>query len=121
MNPEEIIAAFLNVWQTNPKNIFETSGAIDSLDKLNEIVQAHKDDSNEVFAEKLGEWCAEYPKLTDAVVATGKCKKFDPEKSTPTQQEENRTLDNRHPQISEVLRGKLPQESEKVKPNSGET
>jgi len=83
MNPEEIIAAFLEVWQTNPKNIFETSGAINGIDKLSETVQTHKADSNEVLAEKLGEWCAGYPELTGMVVATGE-RKFDPENSAPT-------------------------------------
>ena len=106
MNPEETIAAFLEVWQTNPKNIFKTSGAINGLEKLNDIVQTHKADSNEVLAEKLGEWCAEYPELTGVVLATGE-RKFKPKNNTPTQQEEDRTLDNRYPEISQILRDRL--------------
>lgn len=120
MSPEEIIAAFLVVWQTNPDKVFETSGAINSLDKLNDIVKACQTDSNEALANKLGAWCEDYPELTGVVVATGE-RKFDPENNIPPRQEEDRTIDNRYPEISQVLRKRLPAKDNKEDVKSAET
>ena len=129
MNPEETIAAFLEVWETNPNNIFKTSGAINGLDKLKETVETHKAGSNEVLAEKLGEWCAEYPELTGMVVAVGERKLKDaasvasrkprPEHHTPAP-EDSKILDNRAPEISKVLRDRLAKDGEE-EVKSGET
>lgn len=127
MNPEEIIAAFLEVWETNPDNIFKTSGAVNGLDKLKETVKASQAESNEAFVEKLGAWCQDYPELTEVVVAVGEGKlkdavpvasrKFDPANNIPAKQEEDKTLDNRYPEISKTLRERLPKDSEEEKEN----
>lgn len=113
MNPEEIIAAFLKVWETNPNDIFEKSGAINGLDRLNDIFVGSQSDSNEEFANKLGKWCEDYPELTQVVLAETE-RKLKPENNISTQ-EDSKTLTNRYPKISQTLRDRQPQDNQ-VKP-----
>ncbi|MDB9519096.1 hypothetical protein PN466_19305 [Roseofilum reptotaenium CS-1145] len=113
MNPEEIIQAFLNVWETNPNDIFTTSGAIAGLEELNDMAIASATDSNTVFVDKLGKWCAQYPKLTDEIFAEAenqrkfKLKNNIPEPETAPKKPD-KTLDNLYPKIPRSLRDRLP-------------
>lgn len=110
MTPEEIIAAFLNIWETNPNNVFEKSGAVKGLDRLKEVVTHSQSDSNEVFVDRLGQWCGDYPQLTTVVMAA-KERKFKPENNFSSQEVEQ-TLANRYPQISQALRDRQPNADE---------
>ncbi|WP_199249521.1 hypothetical protein [[Phormidium] sp. ETS-05] len=40
MTPEQRIAAFWEIWETNPDNIWQTSGAIQGLKSLSESLVA---------------------------------------------------------------------------------
>ncbi|MDJ1171279.1 hypothetical protein PMG71_17765 [Roseofilum sp. BLCC_M154] len=107
MTDEEYMQAFLQVWETNPNNIFTTSGAMKGLPALNTLVVESKDESNEVFADKLGQWCSDYPKLSDQVFAAHN-RKFKFKKDSPKPQTQpDKTLDNHYPQIPESLRKRI--------------
>lgn len=110
MTPEEIIAAFLQIWEDNPDKIFEKSGAVNGLEHLNKLLAQSLNDSNEDFANKLGEWCQEYPELTTVVVAAGE-RKVKLEHNISTQDNGN-ILHNEYPEISPTLRKRLPKIAE---------
>lgn len=114
MTPEEqLIAAFLDIWETNPKNIFETSGAINGLDSLQKKIETSVDRSNEEFNSILGKWCQDYPELTKAILAEkdrqsgegSNSRKVKGYQNVSTQ--ESHSLQNQYPQISPSLRERL--------------
>lgn len=69
MNPEKVIAAFLKIWETNPDNIWETSEALEGLQKLNDSLIACQDKSDADVVEELKNWCRYYPTLTEKIMA----------------------------------------------------
>lgn len=122
MKPEELLAAFLEVWETNSNNIFEKSGAINGLDSLQNKIQNSADKSNEEFVSILGEWCQNYPELTTAILAEkdrqsgegSKPRKFKEFQNSSSQ--ESHSLQNQYPKISASLRERILKTGES-KPN----
>ena len=113
MKPEEIIAAFLQVWENDPE-LFLAADVEKDLDSLNAAIISPPDAANEDIAKQIQNWCKKHPNVRDVVrVATRKLK---PENNASTS-EEGKILDNRYPEISKVLRERLPKDSEEKKEN----
>ncbi|MDY6803140.1 MAG: hypothetical protein SXA11_04950 [Cyanobacteriota bacterium] len=115
MTPEEIIAAFLQVWEIYPE-WFLAADVEKDLDSLNREITSSPDAPNESMAEEIREWCKEHSNIRDAVLIASR--KLRPENNVPTRENENsKILDNRYPQISKTLRDRLPKDSEKENQN----
>jgi hypothetical protein len=112
--PEKTIAGFLLVWENNPE-LFLAAGVEKDLDSLNTAITSSRDAANEDIAKQIQDWCKKHSNVRDVVRVA--LKKFDPSKNFPTRPEEDRTLDNRYPEISQVLRDK----SQEKEVKSGET
>lgn len=106
MEPKEFIAAFLQVWETNPRNIFETSGAIQNLQTLSNSLEACQDKSDADIAAELKKWCRSYPKITQKIIAVLGERKIKSFHNLNTQTEDNSTK-NQYPEITEILRTRV--------------
>jgi hypothetical protein len=64
---EEFIAGFLEVFEKNPQIFIEQPGAVDALNNLSNTRSDMTDKSNEEVADAIGEWCEEYPDITNEI------------------------------------------------------
>ncbi|MCC3412245.1 MAG: hypothetical protein JGK24_18715 [Microcoleus sp. PH2017_29_MFU_D_A] len=103
MTDEQFIAGFLKVFETKPE-IFEQGGAVDALANLSNTISQMADSSNKEVADAIGNWCADYPKITDEINLTAR--KLKPE-ATKTEGV-NERLSNRYPELPENLKKRLP-------------
>jgi hypothetical protein len=112
MNPQDLIAAFLEVWESNPDNIWQSSGAIQGLEKLNDSLVVCQDKSDSELANELGQWCSSYPQLTQKVMdKLGERKLRGEHNDSPNTSD---TADvNLYPKITEILRTRSPKMSKK--------
>jgi hypothetical protein len=113
MNTEKMIAAFLKIWETNPDNIWKTSGAIQGLQKLQDSLVDCQDKSDADIVKELKKWCRNYPKLTEKLMAEALGEKklrgannVDPNTDYPNP--EDNPLVNQYPEITEILRNRVP-------------
>jgi hypothetical protein len=117
MNPEKMIAAFLKVWETNPDNIFETSGTVKDLQTLSDSLVACQDKSDADVVKELKNWCRQYPKLTEKVMAEAlgekKLKGSDNVSDNVPQNTDDTALINLYPKITQVLRTRSPRMGKK--------
>lgn len=113
MTPEQRIAAFWEIWETNPDNIWQTSGAIQGLKALNESLVACQDKSDAEVAAAIKEWCRPYPKLTEKIMA----KTFGEQKLSGSDNDSPNTDDtaykNIYPKITEILLTRAPKMGKK--------
>ncbi|MEA5418776.1 hypothetical protein VB712_06020 [Spirulina sp. CCNP1310] len=107
MTPEQRIAAFWEIWETNPDNIWEKSGAIQGLPDLQERLVACQDQSDAQVANEIKQWCLSYPKLTQKLMdKVGERKLRGGDNLPPTT--DYQPLDNLYPKITQILRTRLP-------------
>jgi Zn/Cd-binding protein ZinT len=107
MNPQDLIAAFLEVWQSNPDNIWQNSGAIQGLEKLNNSLVVCQDKSDSELANELGQWCSSYPQLTQKVMdKLGEKKLRGSDNDSPNTNDT--AYENLYPKITEILRNRAP-------------
>ncbi|KOR36479.1 MULTISPECIES: hypothetical protein [Planktothricoides] len=112
MNPQDLIAAFLEVWDSNPDNIWQSSGAIQGLDQLNDSLAACQDKSDLELANELGKWCASYPQLTQKVMdKLGERKLKGSDNDSPNT--EDTAYKNIYPKIPEILLTRAPKMGKK--------
>jgi hypothetical protein len=102
MNPQDLMTAFLEVWERNPDNIWQTSGAIQGLKKLNDSLAACQDKSDLDLANEIGKWCSSYPQLTQKVRDKIGEKKLSGENNVAPNIEDN-AYKNIYPKITEIL------------------
>lgn len=112
MNPEQRIAAFWEIWETNPDNILETSGASQDLQTLNDRLLACQDKSDSEVATVIKEWCRPYPKLTQKLMdKLGKKKLSGSDNDSPNTGDT--AYVNLYPKITEILRTRAPKMGKK--------
>ena len=104
MTDEEFISGFLAVFETKPE-VFEQAGAVDDLANLTNTISQMADKSNKEVADTLGDWCANYPKITDEINKLDN-RKLKPEATKKEGQEPK--LSNRYPELPENLKKRLP-------------
>lgn len=103
MTDEQFISGFLAVFETKPE-IFEQAGAVDDLANLSNTISQMADKSNNEVADAIGNWCADYPKITDEINKFER--KLEPQ---PTKKEaQDPKLSNRYPELPENLKKRLP-------------
>ena len=103
MTDEEFISGFLAVFETKPE-VFEQVGAVDDLANLSNTISQMADKSNNEVADVIGDWCANYPKITDEINKIER--KLKPQ---PTKKEgQEPKLSNRYPELPENLKKRLP-------------
>jgi hypothetical protein len=66
MTDEQFISGFLAVFETKPE-VFEQAGAVDKLANLSNTISQMADKSNKEVADAIGDWCENYPKITDEI------------------------------------------------------
>ncbi len=103
MTDEEFISGFLAVFETKPE-VFEQVGAVDDLANLSNTISQMADKSNNEVADALGDWCENYPKITDEINKFER--KLKPEATKKEGQEPK--LSNRYPKLPENLRKHRP-------------
>jgi 2-oxo-4-hydroxy-4-carboxy--5-ureidoimidazoline (OHCU) decarboxylase len=103
MTDEEFISGFLAVFETKPE-VFEQAGAVDDLANLSNTISQIADKSNNEVADALGDWCANYPKITDEINKIER--KLEPQPTKKEAQEPK--LSNRYPELPESLKKRLP-------------
>lgn len=103
MTDEEFISGFLEVFETKPE-VFEQAGAVDDLANLSNIISQMADKSNKEVADAIGDWCENYPKITDEINKFDR--KLKPEATKKEGQEPK--LANRYPELPENLRKQRP-------------
>jgi hypothetical protein len=107
MTPEQRIAAFWEIWETNPDNIWETSGAIQGLPTLRESLMAGQNQSDAEVAAAIKQWCRSYPKLTQKLMdKVGERKLTGANNAGP--KTDDRAVVNQYPEITEILRNRVP-------------
>ncbi len=124
MTDEQFISGFLAVFETQPEvfeqvravetqpEVFEQVRAVDDLANLSNTISQMADKSNKEVADTLGDWCANYPKITDEInkFDNGKLKtdnkKLKPEATKKEGQEPK--LANRYPELPENLKKRIP-------------
>jgi hypothetical protein len=102
---EEFIAGFLEVFENNPQIFVEQPGAVDALKNLSNTISDMTDKSNEEVADAIGEWCEEYPDITNEINSIIS-RKLEPKPIKKEGQEP--MLSNRYPSLPENLRNRLP-------------
>ncbi len=110
MNPEELISAFLSVWENKPE-LFKNPEVSDSLGELQNQLIKLKTASDEQIADCLESWFSNYEAITDAVDAAS-TRKIRGEHNIPPSTESH-DLVNLYPEITEVLRTRLPRMGKK--------
>ncbi|MGC9526540.1 MAG: hypothetical protein ACP5D7_13475 [Limnospira sp.] len=113
MNIEKMIAAFLKIWETNPDNIWKTSGAIEGLQKLNDSLIACQDKSDADIVEELKKWCRYYPKLTEKIMAEALGEKKLKGSDNDSPNTEDMAYKNIYPKITEILLTRAPKMGKK--------
>ena len=103
MTDEQFISGFLAVFETKPE-VFEQAGAVDDLANLSNTISQMADKSNNEVADALGDWCANYPKITDEINKFER--KLKPDRTKKEGQEPK--LANRYPELPENLRKPRP-------------
>lgn len=103
MTDEQFISGFLAVFETKPE-VFEQAGAVDDLANLSNTISQMADKSNNEVADALGDWCANYPKITDEINKVER--KLEPQRTKKEAQEPQ--LSNRYPELPENLKKCLP-------------
>ncbi|WP_293127424.1 hypothetical protein [Microcoleus sp. bin38.metabat.b11b12b14.051] len=103
MTDEEFISAFLQVFEAKPE-VFEQVGAVDALATLSNTISQMADSSNQEVADAIGNWCQDYPKITDEINSISR--KPDPQRTKKEEQEPR--LSNRYPELPEKLKKRLP-------------
>jgi hypothetical protein len=103
MTDEQFISGFLAVFETQPE-VFEQVGAVDDLANLSNTISQMANKSNNEVADAIGDWCANYPKITDEINKFER--KLIPEATKKEAQEPK--LSNRYPQLPENLKKRLP-------------
>ncbi|MFB2876022.1 hypothetical protein [Floridanema aerugineum] len=109
MKSDEIIAAFLQVWEIHP-DLFLAPDVEADLDNLNQSISSSIDKSNEDIAKLIQNWCKNHPIIRDTVRDASRKPK--PRKSEDTSLEN--VLENRYPEISKALREKIKQSEQKT-------
>jgi len=102
---EEFIAGFLEVFEKNPQKFVEQPGAVDALNNLSNTISDMTDKSNEEVADAIGEWCEEYPDITNEINSIIS-RKLEPKPINKEGQEP--MLSNRYPSLPANLRNRLP-------------
>jgi len=64
---EEFIADFLEAFEKNPQIFVQQPGAVDPLKNLSNTISDMTYKSNEKVAHAIGEWCEEYPAITNEI------------------------------------------------------
>ncbi|MGC9506104.1 hypothetical protein [Baaleninema sp.] len=106
MNPEDIISAFLSVWEQQPElfNHPDVSGRLGDLQKqLAELETA----SDEEIADCLEDWFSDYEAITDAVDAASSTRKVRGANNAGPKTDD-RAVVNQYPEITEILRNRVP-------------
>ena len=104
MTDEEVIAGFIEVFEKNPQIFVEQPGAVDALKNLSNTISDMTDKSNEEVADAIGEWCEEYPAITNEINSIIS-RKLEPK---PIQKEgQQPMLSNRYLSLPENLRNRL--------------
>jgi len=103
---ENFISGFLQVFETKPE-LFEQFGAVDALANLNNTISQMADSSNQEVADAIGNWCEDYPEITNEINLIDLTdRKLQPK---PTKTEgQNERLSNRYPELPENLKKRLP-------------
>jgi hypothetical protein len=118
----EIIEAFLSVRENQPKLFSEVSS--DHLQELQNSLIKLKNESDQAIADFLDEWLGNHEKISDAVEkAMSGQKKLDasanipptPDINNPAPSNEQIRI-NQYPEISEILRNRLPKATEQNQP-----
>ncbi|MEG4285854.1 hypothetical protein QUB68_22235 [Microcoleus sp. A006_D1] len=106
---EKFISGFLQVFETKPE-LFEQFGAVDALANLNNTISQMADSSNQEVADAIGNWCEDYPEITNEIILIdrqdGKDRKLQP-KATKIEGQ-NERLSNRYPELPENLKKRIP-------------
>jgi len=101
---EELIAGFLEVFEKTPQIFVEQPGAVEALKNLSNTISDMTDKSNEEVAHAMGEWCEEYPNITNEINSIIS-RKLEPK---PIQKEgQQPMLSNRYLSLPENLRNRL--------------
>ncbi len=96
------ISAFLQVFENKPQ-VFEQFGAVDALANLSQTISKMADKSDEEVADAIGEWCEEYPEITNEINLI--IRKLEPKPIKKESQEP--MLSNRYPSLPEYLKNRL--------------
>jgi len=100
---ENFISGFLQVFETKPE-LFEQFGAVEALANLSNTISQMADSSNQEVADAIGNWCEDYPEITNEINLIDR--KIKPQ---PTKTEgQNERLSNRYPELPENLKKHLP-------------
>lgn len=105
MNPEELISAFLSVWENNPE-LFNKSDVSDSLGDLQKQLAELETASDEEIADCLEDWLSDYEAITDAVDAASTRKLRGSDNDSPNTNDT--AYENLYPKITEILRNRAP-------------
>jgi hypothetical protein len=122
MTPEKMIYAFLQIWENNPDDIFTKSGSINGLQELRDNLVNSQNESNSEILKVLQTWCKQYS-LIGQKVAILAARKLDasanipptPDINNPAPSNEQIRI-NQYPEISEILRSRLPKATEQNQP-----
>lgn len=105
MNPEELISAFLSVWENNSE-LFNNPEVSDSLGDLQKQLAELETASDEEIADCLDDWLSDYEAITDAVDAASTRKLRGSDNDSP--KTTDMTYENLYPKITEILRTPAP-------------
>ena len=99
MTDEEFIAGFLEVFEKKPQIFVEQPGAIDALKNLSNTISDMTDKSNKEVADAIGEWCEEYPAITNEInkINSTSSRRLEPKPIKKEGQEP--MLSNRYPSL----------------------
>jgi len=104
MTDEEVIAGFLEVFEKTAQIFVEQLGAVEALKNLSNTISDMTDKSNEEVAHAMGEWCEEYPNITNEINSIIS-RKLEPK---PIKKEgQQPMLSNRYLSLPENLRNRL--------------
>lgn len=96
MTPEQIIAAFLKVWETQP-NLFQTA----DLDGLSKTIASQQKAPSSTMETALKKWLQQHPPIRDAVRSASRgLNAENNDRPLP----DDRTRENQYRQISEILK-----------------
>ena len=110
MNPEELISAFLSVWENNPE-LFNHPEVLDSLGDLQTELIKLETASDEEIANCLENWFSNYEAITDAVDAASTRKLSGSDNDSPNTGDT--AYKNIYPKIPEILLTRAPRMGKK--------
>ncbi len=105
MNPEDLISAFLSVWEKNSE-LFNNSEVSDSLGGLQKQLAELETASDEEIANCLESWFSNYQPITNAVEDTITRKLKGSDNDSPNTGDT--AYKNIYPKITEILRTRAP-------------